>query len=165
MDSLSPDWQRQVENVRDAAMRLWDRPAPRHAVDHGPQHADRVVTLLDGLAAALTPSPLTGQVARQEHALEAEEIYILLAAAYLHAVGLQDEKAEPDQAARWARYPELGAELIFRSLEEPQPTGLGLVDDPGLVEMVALVVSGHRQTEHPAPDFDDFPLARYSGRG
>ena len=146
---LGADWRRAVVNVRQAAARLWERPAHRHVVDHGPAHAERVVFLLDGLTAAL--------MARGEHALAPEEIYVLLAATYLHAIGLQDEQGEHDPAIRRARYAELGAEMIYRAVEAPEEAAhLGLTDDPGLVEMVARVVACHRQTEYPAPDYDDF---------
>lgn len=155
-DSLSADWQRAVANVRAAAERLWARPVPRHAVDHGPAHADRIVALLDGLTAGL--------MARREFALAAEEIYILLAAATLHAIGLQDEQAEPDPAARWACYPELGAERIYHCLEEPDAADLGLLDDPGLVEMVALVVGGHQQTDCSSPDYDNLGIGNVTVR-
>ena len=156
-DHLDPHWRRAVENVRAAAARMWERPSHRHIVDHGPAHADRVVALLDGLT--------EGLMTRRERPLAMEEIYILLAAAYLHAVGLQDEQSEPGPDARWARYAELSAELIYGAAEDPQgATELGLVDDPGLVEMIGLVVAGHRQTEYPSPDYDDLPLGNATVR-
>ena len=146
---LDEDWKRKVKNVRQAAARLWERPTHRHTVDHSLDHADRVVALLDGLTEVLMERP--------EHALATEEIYILLAATYLHSIGLQDERSESDPAVRWARYPELGAELVYRALEAPEEAAsLGLADDPSLVEMVALVVAGHGQTDYPSPDYDDF---------
>jgi len=149
LDILDADHQRVVQNVRQTAARLWAVPAHRHVVDHGPAHTDRVVALLDGLTAGL--------MARGEHALAAEEVYILLSAAYLHAIGLQDEASEPDPDARWACYPELSAEMIYRALEAPEEAAhLGLTDDPGLVEMTALTVAGHQGTEYPSPDYDDF---------
>ncbi len=154
---LDPDWQRAVENVRQAARQLWATPTHRHTIDHGPSHADRVVALLDGLT--------EGLMTRAEHALASEEIYILLAAAHLHAIGLQDEQTEPDPAVRWDRYPELGAEMIYSTLETPkEAVGLGLVDDPGLVEMIARVVMCHQETDYPAPDYDDFPLGNANVR-
>jgi hypothetical protein len=137
--------------VRAAAAQIWARPAHRQAIDHGPAHAERVVALLDGLA--------EGLMTRGERSLAAEEIYLLLAAAHLHAIGLQDEQAEPDPAARWARYPQLGAEMIYRAAESPeQAAGLGLTEDPTLVEMAALVVEGHRETQYPSPEYDDLPV-------
>jgi len=148
---LDQDQQRDVENVRRAAARLWERPAHRYAVGHGPAHANRVVAILGGLT--------EGLMARDEGALAAEEIYVLLAAAYLHAIGLQDEVSEPDPAARQTRYPGLGAEMVYRALEEPEAASdLGLIEDPGLIEMIALVVDRHHATDYPAPDYDDFPL-------
>jgi hypothetical protein len=155
-DSLSVDWQRAIASARTAAARLWERPAPRYAVDHGPDHADRVVALLDGLT--------TGLMTRREFALAPEEIYVLLTAAYLHAIGLQDERSEADLAARWARYPELGAELVYRALEGPDAADLGLRPDPGLVEMIALVVGGHRQTDCPSPDYDNLGIGNVTVR-
>jgi formylglycine-generating enzyme required for sulfatase activity len=151
VDYLDADWQRAVKNVRQAAARLWQRPAHRHAVDHGPEHTDRVIGLLDGLT--------EGLMSRSEQPLTGEEIYVLLAAAHLHAIGLQDEAHQPDADARWAHYPELGAEMIYRGLESPEDTpDLGLADDAGLVEMVALVVRGQRQTDYPSPEYDAFPV-------
>ncbi len=154
---LNETQQRAVANARQAAARLWERPAHRHAIKHGPAHAQRVVALLGGLT--------EGLMKRGEYALTADEIYVLLAAAHLHAIGLQDEASEASPAARLARYPELGAEMIYRSLEEPeQAARLGLVDDPGLVEMTALLVARHHETVYPAPDYDDFPLGGASIR-
>jgi hypothetical protein len=148
---LDENWQRAVENVRQAAARLWERPAHRHAVDHGPAHADRVVVLLGGLT--------EGLMTQSNQPLATEEIYVLLAAAHLHAIGLQDEQSEPDPDARWTRYPELGAEMIYRAVEMPEEVAhLGLTDDPGLLEMIALVVARHQEIEYPSPDYDDFPL-------
>jgi hypothetical protein len=96
---LDQNWQRAVANVRQAAACLWDRPAHRYAVDHGPDHADRVVALLGGLT--------EGLMSRADYALATEEIYIILAAAHLHAIGLQDEHNEPDPDASWERSPEM----------------------------------------------------------
>ena len=152
------DYQRTVENVRAAARRLWAAPVDRYAVDHGPDHADRVVALLGGLT--------EGLMQRAEFALARAEITILLAAAYLHASGLQDEQSAPDADERWDRYPELGAELIYRVLESPEEAvDVGLADtDPSLVELTALVVAGHRQTEFPAPDYDAFLMGSVTVR-
>jgi formylglycine-generating enzyme required for sulfatase activity len=148
---LDEDWRRQVENVRQTVARLWERPAHRYAVDHGLAHADRVVGLLGGLTEEL--------MKRSDYALTVEEIYILLAAAYLHAIGLQDEASEPEPQARWACYPELSAEMIYRVAETPEgASDLGLVDDPDLIETIALVVARHQETDYPLPEYEEFPL-------
>lgn len=128
-----------------------------HLIDHGPAHADRVIALLDGLT--------DGLMNRDDDRLNPDETYILLAAAHLHALGLQDEQSEPDPAARLARYPKLGAELIYRALESPERAAdLGLVDDPGLVEMIALTVAGHRRTDYPSPEYDDYGIGSVTVR-
>ena len=151
IDYLDEGWQHAVENVRDSAAAIWDRQVDRHAIDHGSAHAQRVVRLLDWLT--------QGLMAHGETPLAEKEIYVLLAATYLHAIGLQDEHSEPDLNARWRRYPELGAELVYRTQEAPDEAfDLKLVDDPSLVEMIGLVVAGHRQTQYPSPDYDDFQV-------
>ena len=150
---LTDDWSRAVDNVRAAAERLWRTPAQRDLVDYGFDHAERMVGLLGGLTESL--------MSQGEQPLAAEEIYILLAATYLHAIGLQDEAGQPDFQTRWARYPELSAELIYRTLDEPDgPVALGLIEDEGLVELVALTVAGQRRTDFPGPDYDDWPVGR-----
>jgi len=152
LDDLTPTLRRTVENVRAAAARLWERPAHRYAVDHGPAHAERVSVLLEGLT--------EGLMQRHEHALTPEEIVILLSAVHLHAIGLQAEQLEPDAAARWERYPELGAELIYRALESPDSVDLGLMEDPTLVEMTARVVAAQRETTYPSDAYADSALGQ-----
>ena len=153
---LDKKWKSAVENVRDAAIRIWEIPAHRH-IDHGPDHADRVVALLDGLT--------QGLMTRGEHRLTREEIYVLLASAHLHAIGLQDEQHESSPDDRWQRYPELGAEMIYRAAASPEEAAnLGLVDNPSLVEMVALVVARHTLTEYPSPEYDHFPVGNITVR-
>jgi hypothetical protein len=138
---LDEDWQRAVNNVRAAAARIWAAPAHRHAIDHGPAHADRVVALLDGLT--------EGLMSKGDQSLAQEEIYILIAATYLHAISLQDEKTEPDPGARWESYPELGAEMIYRAAESPEEAAeLSLIDDPGLVEIVMYRLGHARGVTH-----------------
>ncbi len=148
---LDADRQRAVENVRQAALGLLARTSQRHAVGHDAAHADRVVALLDGLTEALMTRP--------EHKLAQEEICILLAAAHLHAVGMQDEQSEPDLFKRLSSYPALSAEMIYHALEAPEEAvRLGLVNDPGLVEMIARVVARHRETHSLSPEYDDFGM-------
>jgi hypothetical protein len=126
-------------------------------VGHDADHADRIVALLDGLTEAL--------IKRPEHKLASEEIYILLAAAHLHAVGMQAEQAEPDPFKRLSSYPALSAEMIYHALEAPgEAVRLGLASDPGLVEMIARVVACHRETHYPSPDYDDLPLGSVTVR-
>lgn len=105
MTHLNADWQRAVENVRQATIDLLARPSQPHAVGHDAAHADRVVVLLDGLTETLMTRP--------EHKLAQEEIYILLAAAHLHAVGMQNEQSEPNLFKRLSGYPTLSAEMIY----------------------------------------------------
>ena len=154
---LDENWQRHVANVRQASLRLWAKPAHRHVIDHGPTHAERVIALLDGLT--------EGLMARKQDALAPEEIYILLAAAYLHAIGLQDEQSVSDPLARLTSYPALSAEMIYRAIESPQAAAdLGLLNDPSLIEMTALVAKRQRETVYPSPDYDDFPVGNVTVR-
>ena len=147
--TLDDDRQRMLDNVRAAALRVWSRPLHRYYTDHTVTHSERVIALLDGLTAGMMAT---------DRLLSPAEAFILLAAAYLHDVGMQDERfAGGDLEAIRVVHHEVSAELIYRAVEEPgQAVALGLPDDPGLVEGVALVAKGHRQVDLGAAEYDPF---------
>ena len=92
---LDDESRRKVDNVRAAAAVIWKTPLDPSGVDHGSGHSERVMALLGGLT--------EGLMERQAQRLATEEICILLSAACLHAIGLQDEKGESDPDVRWAQ--------------------------------------------------------------
>ena len=163
IDTLDTDRRRALENVRAAADRVWSRPLHRYYTDHTITHSERIITLLDGLTAGMMA---TGK------RLSSTEVFVLLAAAYLHDIGMQDERfasgapstssgqapsASSGQCLEEIRahHHEVTAELIYRAAEDPaEAVNLGLPDDPGLVEAVALVAKGHRRVDLNSAEYD-----------
>lgn len=162
---LNADQRRALENVREAAARIWSRPLYRYYTDHTVEHSERVLALLDGLTAGMMAT---------DKRLSSTEVFCLLAAAYLHDIGMQDERyadgapstlrqaqGRLDSGRRLeeirAVHHEISAELIYRAAEDPaQAVNLGLPDDPGLMEAVALVARGHRRVDLNAAEYEPF---------
>lgn len=150
LDILNPEQRRVLGNVRAAAERVWRAPLHRYYTDHTTAHSERVIALLDGLTAGMMAT---------DKRLAPGEAFVLLAAAYLHDVGMQDERfAGGDLEAIRAAHHEVTAEWIYRTLEAPGAAiDLGLPDDPGLVEAVALTARAHRKVDLTAAAYDPFP--------
>lgn len=150
-DTLTADQQRALENIRAAAERLWARPLHRYFTDHSVAHSERIATLLDGLTAGMMGTPSR---------LAPVEAFVLLAAATLHDIGMQDERfAGGDLEEIRAQHHQQTAEMIYRVFEDPaRAFSLPLGDDPGLVEAIALVAKGHRKVDLGAPEYEPFPL-------
>lgn len=149
-DFLGEALGRQLANVREATRRIWQVPSLRDPLDQGFEHSSRLLDLLDGLTESLMDNP-------RRMRLSSQEIYVLLASAYLHAIGLQDERTEPDPEVRRQRYPEIGAEIVrAQGLPGHERFRLDLVGDPSLLEAVAVVVAGHHRTDFSTTEFADF---------
>jgi tetratricopeptide (TPR) repeat protein len=82
---------RRTHRVRQKAETLWKKPLLRHYTFHGIDHSERVITLLERL------------VDVAECTLTADEAYVLVSAALLHDVGMQDERFYERECIR-ARY-------------------------------------------------------------
>jgi len=140
IETLTKDRHRALENLRAAAARIWERPLHRYFTDHGVTHSERICTLLDGLTAGMMQT---------DKRLVPTEAFVLLAAASLHDIGMQDERfAGGDLEEIRAHHHEQTAEMIYQVFEDPQhafPIPLG--DDPALVEAIALVAAGHRKVD------------------
>ncbi len=149
--ALTEDQHRVLDNIHAAAARIWARPLHRYFTDHGPNHTDRIIALLDGLT--------TGMLATDKR-LTPTEVFVLLAATCLHDIGMQDERyAGGDLEKIRAIHHLLTAELIFEAEENPaQVVKLGLPDDPGLIEAIALVAKGHRQEDLQSDEYHTLPV-------
>lgn len=148
---LDLDRQRLVANVRDAAARIWSHPLHRYFTDHTVTHSERILGILDGLTAGLMK---TGR------RLSETEIFVLVAATYLHDIGMQDERfAEGDLDRIRDHHHQQSAEMIHSVFESPHSglSALRVLEDPTLVEAVALVSKGHRKV--PLGDDEYEPLA------
>jgi hypothetical protein len=138
---------RALGNVRQAAEEIWDAPLHRYYTDHKVTHSERVIEKLDGLTA--------GIMARAGHRLSPSEIYVLLAAAYLHDIGMQDERyAGGDLETIRAEHHERTAAMIVGSVRDrAHYRPLGLDPDPTLVELIALVAKAHRKMDLSDADY------------
>ena len=157
LDTLDSDQRRQLENVRAAAGRIWSRPLHRYYTDHTMAHSERVIALLDGLTAG---------VMRTDKWLSPTEVFVLLAAAYLHDIGMQNERfanGDPSTSSGQrleeirAHHHEQTAEMIYKVFEDPANAfAIPLSSDPGVVEAVALVAKGHRRVDLHDTAYDPF---------
>ena len=150
IEALSTDQRREIENIRAAAERIWARPLHRYYTDHTISHSERIITRLDGLTAGMMAT---------DKRLNRTEIFILLAAAYLHDIGMQNERfAGGDLEQIREEHNEQSAEMIYAVFENP--TGafpIAFPDQPTLVEAVALVSKGHRRVDLAGLDYEPLP--------
>jgi hypothetical protein len=149
MNTLDADRRRALANVREAVARIWARPLHRCYTDHSVDHSERVIALLDGLTAGMMAT---------DKRLSPTEVFCLLAAAYLHDIGMQNEKfAGGSLDEIRAHHNEQTAEMIYAVFEDPAHAFvIPLARDPGLVEAVALVAKGHRRVDLAGPEYEPF---------
>jgi formylglycine-generating enzyme required for sulfatase activity len=149
METLDPDRRRALENIREAVARIWARPLHHYFTDHAVTHSERIITLLDGLTACMMET---------DKRLSSAESFILLAAAYLHDIGMQDGRfAGGDLERIRDLHNEQTAEMIYKAFEDPtNAIPIPLVRDPGFVEAVARVSKGHRNVELGADEYKPF---------
>jgi hypothetical protein len=149
IDTLDADQRRALENVRAAVARLWARPLHRHYTDHTVTHSERIIALLDALTAGVMAT-----TRRLTHT----EVFCLLAAAYVHDIGMQNEKfAGGNIEDIRAQHHGQTAEMIYAVFEDPAHAfAIPLAREPGLVEAVALVAKGHRRVNLAASEYEPF---------
>ena len=147
LEVLDSGKNRAVKNVREAVNRIWSRPLHRYYTDHTVDHSERVIALLDGLTEGMMAT---------DNRLCPTEVFVLLAAAYLHDIGMQNERfAEGDLEDIRAIHHEIAAEMIYAVFEDPANAfAVPLARDPGPVEAIALVSRGHRKVDLSAPEFN-----------
>jgi HD-GYP domain-containing protein (c-di-GMP phosphodiesterase class II) len=75
-----PGMPERTERVCRKAEAIWKKPLLRQYTDHTITHSRRIIAILDKLCALLV-NPLTD-----------DETYVLLCAAFLHDIGMQQEK-------------------------------------------------------------------------
>ena len=147
MNSLDADRRRVIENIREAAGRIWARPLHRYFTDHTVAHSERIIALMDGLTAGMMAT---------DKRLAPTEVLVLLCAAYLHDIGMQNEKfAHADLDEIREHHHEQSAEMIYAVFEDPANAfAIPLTRDPGLVEAIAQVSKGHRQVDLGAAEYE-----------
>jgi len=143
---LSDDLDAQLTIIRTKAERLWASQRHRYFTDHQIDHSERIIRILDAVTAELMGS---------DRRLDTQEIFVLLASAYLHDIGMQWEKGKyrDDELARKDHHL-LSYEMIVGSVEDPghYPV-LGVERD--YVYEIALVSKGHRQVDLYDSEYND----------
>jgi hypothetical protein len=147
MNTLDADHRRAVENIREAVGRMWARPLHRYYTDHTIAHSERIIALMDGLTAGMMAT---------DKRLMPTEILVLLSAAYLHDIGMQNEKfANADLDEIREHHHKQSAEMIYAVFEDPANAfAIPLARDPGLVEAIAQVSKGHRKVDLGAAEYE-----------
>lgn len=133
--------------AKDSARRVWAEPRLRWFTDHTPDnHSRRIVDLLSQTLEHLQTTP---------ERLQPAELFILLAACYLHDIGMQDLRKSGQPQARfteadWAlvrdEHPRIVKEWIVTRTRASDPTqfriDIGDRPEPYL-ETLGLVCQGH----------------------
>jgi len=139
MREVGGEWPRSLDGIRAAAETIWQRPLHRYYTDHSVNHSERVIEKLSKLTNDLMDSSISST-----------EVYVLLASAYLHDIGMQDERfkgCDLDQIR--IHHHELTRKIItnrsFDQSSEKIPLGLELVPAE-IVHTIACVAEAHRQT-------------------
>ncbi len=153
-----------VKTVKYAVTPLLKNPIHRQYTDHSVEHSYRVIEHLNQLTDDLMQD--------HERCLSANETYILLAAAYLHDIGMQDERHAVELTASLyggaldksyngmreiefyyleqirERHHEYTRKMIEEYLEERNEyVKIGLPRIDVLDELVGLVAEAHRQVD------------------
>jgi len=149
--SENSEWPPSVEGVRREAKRIWERPLHRYYTDHSVSHSERIIGILNNL---------TKGTENSVRLLSITEVYILLAGAYLHDVGMQDERfANGHLEEIRDRHHELTGELIrnnhFKRVGRTLPLGLeGVPVD--IVNIIASVAEAHRRIDLSQGKYEEY---------
>lgn len=137
------DLRPQLDRVKDSAYRIWDQQRLLWFTDHTAQgHSERIISHLNGLLAHMQQS----QARLTDH-----EIFVLLAAAYVHDIGMQDlriadvDNFTPEDYVRVReQHPKISKELIVnRSLRRDRGQFRIDIDDGPYLVPTALVSKAH----------------------
>jgi len=130
----------EVTRIRAASNRVWAVPLHRYYTDHSVAHSDRVIEKLSALVPDATASGFSPL-----------EIYILLASAYLHDIGMQHEQYKNGDLEQIRnQHQEITRQIILENYlsHNRQALPLGLEGVPAdIVNAIALVAEAHRKTD------------------
>ena len=145
-DQLPQELKAQIDRVRNAAIAIWHSPLHAHYTDHKPEsHSERIIEKLDAMAESIEPL------------LTSQEVFVLLAATYLHDIGMQRRLGEQMTLEEVRENHHLASkEMIEGSISNPSEfPRLNL--EPEYVDEVALVAAAHRRLDLTLPEFEDRP--------
>lgn len=108
--------------------------------DHSIRHSDRIIEIMGRLSEVLMSS---------SSRFSPIEVFVLLASAFLHDVGLQDRRQDVDSESIRKHHQELSKQIIYESIEQRGRTGipLDMGSMPGILDMIALVAAAHRAVD------------------
>lgn len=152
---ISPDLSERLDGVRKAVNKVWKVPYLHWYTDHGPQHSRRVIDLIGQILHPLCLDRLSRY--ENDFPLSDYELYILLAACYLHDIGMQDLKVDERSVdelgpSDWEeirkRHPQRSFEIIRDRTVKPRhrrtiDLGLAESDDDDSLMPIALVAMAH----------------------
>jgi AAA15 family ATPase/GTPase len=136
-----------LEVIRKRTIELFSTPRLRDFTDHTPEgHSERIIDILNALCSEM--------MGMKDKKLNTEEIFVLLASAYLHDVGMQYAK---DPELRLIdireRHHELSEKMILGSLyERANWPDLGIPME--YADEIAKVSRGHRRTDLYTREYD-----------
>jgi hypothetical protein len=152
---ISPDLSERLDGVRKAVNKVWKVPYLHWYTDHGPRHSRRVVGLIGQILRPLCLDYLSRR--ENDFPLSDYELYILLAACYLHDIGMQDLKVNERSVDElgpgdWEeirkRHPQRSFEIIRDRTVKPRhrrtiDLGLDESDEDDSLMPIALVSMAH----------------------
>jgi hypothetical protein len=137
-NSLSKKQRRILYNIRDAAqINVWSKPKDKDYADNTPYgHSERVIILL---------GQLCDELQKTKNRLNRKEIFIILAAAYLHDIGMQYKGSQNlSLEERRQKHNKLSAKMIRGSLRyRSKYPDLGLTEVPEYIEEIAQLSLNH----------------------
>jgi hypothetical protein len=134
-----------LARVKVSAREIWAEPRLLWFTDHGVHHSERIVEILGSILDHLQTTP---------QRLNSQELFVLLCAAYLHDIGMQDFLLDGrgmesltirDYELIRDRHPMRSGELIMqRTLRrERDQFNINLDDQPSYLVPIALVSQAH----------------------
>jgi hypothetical protein len=152
---MSSDLSERLDGVRKALNKVWRVPYLHWYTDHGPQHSRRVIDLIGQILYPLYVDYLSRH--ESDFPLSDYELYILLAACYLHDIGMQDLKVDERSVdelgpSDWEeirkRHPQRSFEIIRDRTVKPRhrrtvDLGLAESDEDDSLIPIALVSMAH----------------------
>ena len=147
--ALHQDLRRKLSNIKAACTEIWDNQEMKHYTRHGIEHSENIIRILSLLLHDMS----TMKVKLSEH-----ELFILLASAYLHDIGMQSayhadipDKAEysfKDLDTIRENHHVASFKMIFESIDSKAERSVhcGLQDcrEPNYVTFIARLSKSHR---------------------
>ena len=137
------EWPLSVDGIRYTAETIWRVPLLRYYTDHSVAHSDRIIENLSLLTEGLI----------NNSQITPTEVFILLASAYLHDIGMLDERFNAcDLEQIRIHHHELTRKLV---MDGTVKLGLELVPNE-IIYLIALVSEAHRETNLGENEYDEF---------